>query len=57
MGYKGKKAGEILRRAMDDGTVQFSCLTRQSYIFDRNDFPKESHPKLTPTHPNSPRLT
>jgi len=56
MGHKGarKKAGESLRRAMDGGAVKFVRLTRQSYIFDRREFPAKAHPKLDPTGPKSP---
>jgi hypothetical protein len=52
MGYGGgRKAGEKLRKAMGHGAVQFKKLTRQSYVFDLNDFPQASHAKVTPTHP------
>jgi hypothetical protein len=54
MGYKGKKCGDALRRAMTAGAVRFMRLTRQSYVFDRADFPFASQAKLTPTHPKSP---
>jgi hypothetical protein len=51
MGFKSKKAGEVLRRSMDDGAVKYKRLTRQSYVFDRDAFPAAAHPKLTPTDP------
>jgi hypothetical protein len=49
---RGRKAGELLRRAMDGGAVKYVKFTRQSYIFDRRDFPAKAHPKLDPTGPN-----
>jgi hypothetical protein len=56
MGYLGKpkKKAIQLRRAIDDGAIFVEMLSRQSYIFDRTDFPKESLNKLAPTGPNSP---
>jgi hypothetical protein len=49
MGYeKGRKAGAVLRRAMDAGAVAYEQLTRQSFIFDRNDFPPEAQRQLGP---------
>jgi hypothetical protein len=51
MGYKAvhsKKAAENLRSAMDAGAVAFEALTRKSFVFSRDDFPKESWPKILP---------
>jgi hypothetical protein len=59
MGYQGsaKARTDRLRGAMKAGAIRSICINRQSYVFDRNDFPKESQPKLTPSHPNSPQFT
>jgi hypothetical protein len=43
-----KKAAESLRHAMDDGAVVFEELTRKRFVFSRDDFPKESWPKILP---------
>jgi hypothetical protein len=55
MGYgKSRDASERLRAAINSGAVACEHLTRQSHVFDRNDFPKENWKEVTPTHPKSP---
>jgi hypothetical protein len=51
MGYKAannKKAAESLRRAMNIGAIPYEELTRKSFVFSRDDFPKRSWPKILP---------
>jgi hypothetical protein len=47
--YHGEKNGaEILSKSIREGTVIAEKLNRQRYVFDRHDFPAESHLKITP---------
>jgi hypothetical protein len=52
MGYtvhRGKKdAVKLLSRTIKDGTIKAEKLNRQSYVFDRRDFPPESLTHITP---------
>jgi hypothetical protein len=50
MGYTGgkKKAGKRLRALIDKGIIRCERHSRQNYVFDRNDFPKENWPKVLP---------
>jgi hypothetical protein len=43
-----KKAAESLRKAMDAGAVAFEERSRMRFVFSRDDFPKESWPKILP---------
>jgi hypothetical protein len=53
MGYvehRGEKdAVEVLSKSIRDGSVKAERQNRQRYVFDRRDFPKESHPKIVPS--------
>ncbi|MBI3461446.1 MAG: hypothetical protein HY000_00060 [Planctomycetes bacterium] len=51
LGYQGnrKRRAKQLKNLIDVNAIAFEQLTRQSYVFDRNSFPKESWPKLLPT--------
>jgi hypothetical protein len=54
--YRGKtprQAAKQLKAAMDARAVAFEQITRQQFVFSRNDFPKEVWPKLVPTGPKS----
>jgi hypothetical protein len=43
-----KDAVELLTKQMNDGIYRFEKHNRQRFVFDRRDFPIESHPKVTP---------
>jgi hypothetical protein len=53
MGYtngRGEKdAVELLSKTIEDGTIRAERQNRQRYVFDKRDFPEESHRKLAPT--------
>jgi hypothetical protein len=51
MGYTGSRIARQLRSAMDAEAIAYEKLTRQSFIFDRRSFPKESWPEVIPTKP------
>ncbi|HKB36993.1 MAG TPA: hypothetical protein VKD72_11100, partial [Gemmataceae bacterium] len=55
MGYRGKTRARTrqLNEAIKAGAIAYEQLTRQSYVFDRNDFPEENWPKVVPTGPTS----
>jgi hypothetical protein len=46
-----KGAAEILRRSIEDGTIRAERRNRQSYVFDRSDFPREVWPRILPPSP------
>jgi hypothetical protein len=46
---KIKDAVELLSKSMDDGIIKHEKLSRQRFVFDRRDFPIESHSKIIPT--------
>jgi len=50
MGYPGdkKQAAKQLKRAMEQGAIRYKQLTRQSFVFDREDFPAEARSRLLP---------
>jgi hypothetical protein len=54
MGYKGDRQSVTrqLKAAINAGAVRGEKRNRQSYIFDRNDFPEESQQKTLPSQPN-----
>jgi hypothetical protein len=53
MGYGGNRSGvKKLRAAMDVQAVKWEKHTRQSFVFDRQDFPRENWSKVVPTGPN-----
>jgi hypothetical protein len=59
MGYKGDKnlKTKKLRAAIDTGAVTCEKLTRQQFVFDKHQFPKEVWNKLSShesLHPKSP---
>jgi hypothetical protein len=45
---KMKDAVELLTKSMGDGIYKYERQSRQRYVFDREDFPIESHPKIIP---------
>jgi len=45
---KIKDAVELLSKSMKDGTIKHEKQSRQRYIFDREDFPVEAHPRIAP---------
>jgi hypothetical protein len=48
MGYgDGKAAAERLSSAIAAGAIPYERLTRQRYVFSKNDFPKEAQSNLT----------
>jgi hypothetical protein len=54
MGYgRRREAQKRLRAAMDTGAVRYERLTRQQYVFDRNDFPAEAWGQVVPSGPKS----
>jgi hypothetical protein len=46
MGYQGKKAAEQLSAAIADGSVKCEKLSRQRFVFSKNDFPETVWEKL-----------
>jgi hypothetical protein len=53
MGYGGNRSGvKKLRAAMDARAVMWERHTRQSFVFDRVDFPRENWSEVVPTGPN-----
>jgi hypothetical protein len=46
MGYRGKKAAEQLKAAIDNRTVKSERLTRQQHVFSKLDFPESVWDKL-----------
>jgi hypothetical protein len=46
-----KDAVELLSKTIKDGTIVAEKQTRQRYVFNREDFPTESHPEITPSKP------
>jgi hypothetical protein len=50
MGIKGgkKERAKTLRRQMDAGAIAYEQLGRQSYVFNREDFPQEARAMVVP---------
>jgi hypothetical protein len=49
MAVRGSKPAEKLKRQIDSGVTVAFPLNRQSWIFDLDDFPAASHPRVKPT--------